>query len=325
MKLLKLFAYTFSVFSVIFSFSTVIELHKFTNLFVFILTSIFLLFFAVYVEIAKVRELSKYFLKRKASKPLIIVTFSLSFILSGVGIFFWTNETQQKEKEVNETTNISLISIETKYNRLTDSINSVAVDYSEVEKELSYWKTRSAATISEREQIRQNVTDLTDKKMELYKVSEERKQSQIQALNKQKQAEINLVSTRYEAKGKENGRNNFLTAIFLIMVVVTEILIVGIQKQISSHFDSFQLSAVRMVKEYSLRGIDFNDPSAINKIKYHPHIIKHFKGDNDSEAFKLVKDTYNLLFEISIVGEDGKLAKDASKQLSNYYSKINAI
>lgn len=325
MKTLKLFAYLFSGFSVLFSFSTVIELHRFTSTFVFILTSIFLLSFTVYVEIAKVRELIKYFAKRESSKLIIGLMFSLSFILSGVGIFFWTNTSYERNKEIAESKQTSTLLIEKKYSKLTDSINSIKPNFSDIEKEIVYWKSRTASSLEERSLIRENTMKLTEKKIELSNYTEKQKEGQIKALNQQKQAELNLIESRSENKGKENGRNDFLTVIFLIMVIVTEFLIVGIQKQISTHFDGFQLSALKAIKENEYRGTNFHGEMSINKLKYNKHLTKHMDEMSSDDFFKQIKDLYNLIYEIDLIDDKGKLRKGATNQLRNYYSHINSI
>src|SRR6056297_895691 len=109
------------------------------------------------------------------------------------------------------------------------------------------------------------------------------------------------------------------------MVVVTEFLIVSIQKQISTYYDKYQMDTIRMIREYEIRGTNMHDEKAINKLKYHPLIVKHFENESPEESFKKIKDTYNLLFELNLVDKKGKLNPDSSKQLKEFYSKINVL
>ena len=262
---------------------------------------------------------------RKSSLPMTVLFFVVSFTLSGIGVYFWANQSQQIEIESTDNYQSGIVEIESKYNSKIDSIQDIPINTSHIDEQISYWKSRRPANIEERQMIRENIADLSDERANVIDGINERRNESISRLKQQKQSEIELLSVRLTNKNREAGRNNFVTIILFLMVVVTEFLIVSIQKQISTYYDKYQMDTIRMIREYEIRGTNMHDEKAINKLKYHPLIVKHFENESPEESFKKIKDTYNLLFELNLVDKKGKLKPDSSKQLKEFYSKINVL
>ena len=256
---------------------------------------------------------------------MIVLFFTISFTLSGIGVYFWTNQSHQREIEMNDNFQSGIVEIETKYNQMIDSISNIPVNTSHIDEQISYWQTRRPANLEERQLIRENIINLSGERSEWIQTSNNQSKLIIDRLNTQKQGEIDLLSVRLNNKQSESGRNNLITVILFVMVVLTEFLIVSIQKQISTYYDRYQMDTIRMIREYEIRGVNMHDEKAINKLKYHPLIVKHFEGESVEESFKKVKDTYNLLFELKLVENDGRLKKESSKELKKFYSKINVL
>ena len=83
-----------SVFSVFFALSITIELKQHIDTWLFIVLSIFIVFFLIVNEVIKVTNIWK--LHQYEFKNLItfIITFTLSLSLSGVGIYLWVNKSE---------------------------------------------------------------------------------------------------------------------------------------------------------------------------------------------------------------------------------------
>lgn len=316
MKTLKISAWIASIFSIVFSLSMLSELSKTANLLTLILSGSFLIFTVVFVEWLKVTELSKRFRNQKSNIYVIVFSFVFSISVSTIGIWLWLNKSQEIKVETANSYNEKLLELEKLYNVKADSINNIpfSSEYNQVLSDLSYWKTRSVATIEERNQIRENIVKLENKRTDLYNSSVRLKESLKTDLNKQKQAQQNLLLSNTKGNESKAGRNEFISVVFFLMVGFVEFIIIFIQYRIATYFTGEQSGVVKMVKDFELRNLSSID---VNKVKY-----SVFHGMQDWEEIKLL---YNLLIELNVIDKEGKVQEKASNKISNYYLKINSL
>lgn len=316
MKTLKISAWIASIFSIVFSLSMLSELSKTANLLTLILSGSFLVFTVVFVEWLKVTELSNRFRNQKSNIYVIVFSFVFSISVSTIGIWLWLNKSQEIKVETANSYNEKLLELEKLYNSKADSINNIpfSSEYNQVLSDLSYWKTRSAATIEERNQIRENIVKLESKRTDLYNSSVKLKESLKTDLNKQKQAQQNLLLSNTKGNESKAGRNEFISVVFFLMVGFVEFIIIFIQYRIATYFTGEQSGVVKMVKDFELRNLSSID---VNKVKY-----SVFHGMQDWEEIKLL---YNLLIELNVIDKEGKVQEKASNKISNYYLKINSL
>ena len=316
MKTLKLSAWMSSIFSIIFSLSLIIELSKTADLITLILSSSFLIFLVVFVEWLKVTELSRKFKGIKSNIYVIAFSFTFSFAVSTIGIWMWLDKSQEINVVIDSSHNEELLTVEQRYKAKTDSINSISYssEYSQVQNDLNYWKTRSASSIEERSIIRENILKLEDKRTELHKLSLTQKELLKTELNKQKQAEIDVLLSYKVGKTNNATRNHFLSIVFFSMVAFVEFIIIFIQYRIATYFTTEQSSILKMIKDFELRSLSKID---VNKVKYSKfHLIE------DWEEIKLL---YNLLIELAVITIDGEIKEEAHNKMSNYYLKLNSL
>jgi hypothetical protein len=305
------------------------ELYKFVNIYVFVFSSIFLVLFVVYNEISKVREIQKFYKGFKSSKFAIIGTFIISFFLSITGIYFWTNNTLEVKVALNNDLKQKELVIEQSYQLKVDSLNNVPVsspEYSKLVEDIEFWRNRKSDTKEQRQEILKNIRILEEKRENLYNTIKNERKSEIERIDTLKSNKLALLSTQNLGKEKNMNKNNFISWVFILMVVVTEFIILNVQRQISTFYTSEQKMIINIVKECELRNLTKID---VNEFKYsffnknrEAFIAKTSTEDDWRETNK----AHNLLRELNIISkEDELIAENASEFLTRYFIKINQL
>ena len=156
-----------SVFSVFFALSITIELKQHIDTWLFIVLSIFIVFFLIVNEVIKVTNIWK--LHQYEFKNLItfIITFTLSLSLSGVGIYLWVNKSEVINNKNIEHKIISQNQIRDKYKSekdfIVNSIYESTEEYSNLNNDLNYWKSRRGFDVEDTKSIRENILNRTNR------------------------------------------------------------------------------------------------------------------------------------------------------------------
>jgi len=330
MNFYKLTALLASIFSVIFSLSIIKELFNSVPLVVLILMSVFLVLFVIYNEVSKVRELQKYYKKRKHNVLAIAVTFIISLFLSGVGIYFYSNNSLDTEIALNNDLKEQKLSIERKYQFQLDSLNNVPIsspEYIKLVDDIDFWRNRKSDSKEQRQEILSNIKELELKRENLYNTIKKDRSLIYERILTLKSNELDLLLTQNTGKEKKQDRSNFISWVFVLMVIVTEFIILNVQRQIANFYTPEQVMLLNIVKncEYrNLKGIDINEFkfSTFNKNK------QKFLDQTHTDAdWKETKKAYNLLKELNIIkGLDGDFVTQKSSQfLTSYFNKINKL
>ena len=306
--LTKLSAILFSIFSVIFSLSIVKELSKTIEGYVFIFLAIFIVVFLIVNESLKVKYLARRFLKKSSSLFLIIFTFVISFSLSSMGIYFWTNKTQEISNQIAEDKQAETLEINNTYRHLIDSVASLPVtispEYIKVGKDISYlkWKYYSDTTLTEasKSEMMSSIISLQSKRTEIadkYSLSSEQR---IDRLEEEKQIQLSGIDAKFTTTTTAKDKNNLVSIIFLCMVAITEFMIVIIQRELAhTKTDKFQNSLaykreLAILEElYNLDKLD--SKVEINDIKYSVYARAH------GIEWENIKQVYNLYIYASIL------------------------
>lgn len=329
--LIKLSAIIFSIFSIIFSLSIVKELSKTVEGYVFIFLAIFIVAFLITNETFKVRELARRFQKRRSSLFLIIFTFIISFSLSSMGIYFWTNKTQELSNQIAEDRQVETLDINNTYRSLIDSAASLLVtslpEYNKVGKDISYlkWKYYSDTTLTEtgRPEMMSSIISLQSKQTEIADKHSLQVDEKIGRLEEEKQIHLSGIDAKFNTTTTTKDKNNTISIIFLCMVAITEFMIVIIQRELArATSDNFQNSAqykreLAIIEElYDLDKVD--EKVGINDIKYSVYARAH------GIEWDTIKQIYNLYMYVSII-RNGYLQKNGDKILTGYYKQMEEI
>lgn len=244
-----------NIFSVIFSTSIIMELQGIVNGYVLILLSVFIILFLIQNEIIKVKEIRKVFRGSKNALLPFVLTFIISIVLATIGMYFFTN----KATEIRETSNINktteINSIDQKYAGVYNGINSKSFEnsseYLNLNTELKYWKRASAASIEERTDIRKRVENLqtiiNEKRtaFELSKANELKRAESLSSNEKQ------IVLAKFDSNMNKTEKNNFITYIFLSLILITEFMTIVLNKNIAEKQNNVnQFTNSKMAKTY---------------------------------------------------------------------------
>ena len=334
MKNLKLQSLIASLFSVLFSISIVTAITGLNTL-TYIVLYLFAVLFLLYNEDRKVTELRRKFRGKKSNIVTIIFTLIISVVMSSVGVFLWVNKDVSQHEKIQTNLSKEKFQIEKKYNTKIDSVNSLpnTSQYIDLQKELSWWKNRKPANLAERSNIRKNITYIQRKVDELYNTIKNDRLLIVTRLERQKQAESLFIESGNLVKAKNFEFNYLLSIVFLILVFITELVIVNIQREIARKTEENNNDEIRTVIDLlnqNLKSINVND------IKYHPFM--------ENEEFRKCKKLFNLLENLGILTDvvkskdfnrgDQKInirgnfidnKKEAIKRLRNYYIKFNNL
>jgi hypothetical protein len=228
----KTIAVLFSIFSVIFSMSIVKELTSHIESYFLVVLAIFIASFLVYNEVVKVRELKKLFKKEAYNGYLLGASLFLSIVLSSVGIYFWVNKTHDISNEILVNKSQELAVLESEYILDTEDFENTQ-EYLDLKSNIEFWMTKSAGTLAERTQIRERIDSY---QRELINSKSGYNQNVLTLINKrddEKAARIEAINAKYDAMFSDSGRNNRISLLFLTLIVITEGLIILLNRDLS--------------------------------------------------------------------------------------------
>lgn len=323
-KILTLFAGLFSVFSILSSFSLIREIKRLeAEWYVILFLTLFLLLFVVFIEYVKVIEVRrKFFQSTRSNLIMLLFTFTISIGTSGIGIWFWTDQTHQINQKMTEKKINSQNAIESKYTRQIDSIYTLSVtntpEHHNLSKTLSYWQSRKAIDSIDLRLIRESIVRADKQIARLCDNFTILKQSKVdRILNSQsiRMGEVILIS---DNEVKRINRNSVVTFIFLILILIIEFLIIMVHKELCNpevnRTKNEYWNVKRLIIHLQLRGFD-SSAVDINEVKY-----STFMQEYD---FDKVKKIYNLLIDIKSIDKNTQfLTSNCESQLDNYYKSM---
>jgi hypothetical protein len=323
-KVLALFAGLFSAFSILSSFSLIREINRLeAEWYVILFLTLFLLVFVVFVEYMKVIEVRRKFNQSVRSNLIMLLfTFTISIGTSGIGIWFWTDQTQQINQRMTEVKISSQNTIEDKYNHQVDSVSNLSVtntpEYHTLFKVLEYWQDRRAIDSSDLRLIRESISRTEKQMARMYDNFSTLKQSKIDQLRKSQSIRMSGVISTSDNEVKRMNRNNTVTFIFLILILIIEFMIVMVHKELCNpdinRLKSEYWNLKKLIIHLQLRGFD-TERIDINEVKY-----STFMKEYD---FDQVKKFYNLLHNIKVIDvNSGNLTHNCVSQLDNYYKTM---
>ena len=329
MKQLKITAFITSCLSVLCACSILIQLQQFVDYYTLAFITAFVVFMLIVFETLKVRELGKFFNNEKASKAIITLTFTISLVLSCLGMYFWVNKTKDHEMQTNATFSNSQLLLEKRYNSKIDSVANICNEskaYKELLNDISFWQNRKSANVAERTQIRQKIWNLQKRSSELETNFNRMIQDQIARLKQQKDFELlSIEHTQATETGKQD-KNTFLFYILFGLVISTEIGIVLLQKQISKYYTFDQKRHMKALR--SLMTPD-REILEIDNICYDPYY-----NPNNIEYQIIREEAVKFWFLLKFLGILDKNKKDlgtiiknkdSHQILENYYCQLNTI
>lgn len=229
----KLIAYTFSIFSVIFASQMAFELKSSleTKELVYLFVS-FVIFFLIINEGIKINQCRK--IKNNGNVLnifILIFTFSLSLSLSGLGVYFMSNKTLKVNIDNSFNKDNSVNNINLKYASKLDSIQN-----------LDYFSTNEYIFISNQIKALKRGKKSIEKKAKIDSLSiqvnegkktfDNIKKDKLTEYNSAKNSELKLAETKYSNTNKENKKNNAVSYIFITLVIISEFMIFFINNKI---------------------------------------------------------------------------------------------
>ncbi len=322
MQKLKIFALIASGFSILFSTSIVVEISEYIDSALLIVLSVFLLFILISNEYFKVIQLGKRFQKSQYSLFVILFTFIISFTLSGLGIYFWLNKTDDLTFEKDKTFALGQLDIEAKYQTKIDSLigsQNNQAEYQELIKSIDYWKNRTCYNSKERETARNNVQELEKKRILLNSSWENTIDKRIQSLQILKQKELESLDVIEQEDSYKISKGYFIFAVFFCLVIITEIIIIYLQFLIANFFNEEQIRNLKIIKNLLAK---HSKTIVLDHVKYNPFILK---GPSKEVIWDYSKSLYFLFGDLEIIDHEGNFQnkKTAYTTLLNYYQSMN--
>jgi len=321
-----------NTFSVIFSLSIVLELKNILSGYVLILLSVFVVLFLVYNEVTKVQYVRKVF-KGVKSAIIPIITFIISLTLASIGIYLFTNKTSDIKDNSNMDKVVKINNINYTYQSKINDLNNNMIfetskEFKSLNDELYYWKHISAATLIERDNIRNRIDKLQNDIQSQRTLFNENKRLSINQLNNLLNNEIQIINTQYNVNNNKTTKNNFISYIFLSLIIITEFATIILNKNIAEKqivrddFINSDLSKKFIMSSNILTSMyltSYNGVTNIEKAKY-------------CEANKLSWEDLSLLYNQFInlgildsgevivhEGLDGDCNKKAKRLLTNKF------
>lgn len=273
-----------SIFSVLFALSIVLTLKDIVNGFTLVFLGLFIVLFVTMNEVVKVKMIKRVFNGNKGSLIPFAITFILSIGLSGIGIWYWTNKTD----EIKQVSNINKVNeINVVKNKYADKILNLknetfetTKEFESLNSELSFLKSRGTASIDERNKVRENIYKLQEQINVSRGTFNDNKLNQIELLNELMNNEMDVINVGYANNMQKTDRNNFISYIFLSLILITEFAIIILNKILSEKENKFnEILNSNFAQKYIIeRNIlislyylkDKNDIIDINKAKYSP-------------------------------------------------------
>jgi len=322
-----------NTFSVIFSLSIVLELKNILSGYVLILLSVFVVLFLVYNEVTKVQYVRKVFKGVKSAIIPLIITFIISLTLASIGIYLFTNKTSDIKDNSNMDKVVKINNINYTYQSKINDLNNNMIfetskEFKSLNDELYYWKHISAATLIERDNIRNRIDKLQNDIQSQRTLFNENKRLSINQLNNLLNNEIQIINTQYNVNNNKTTKNNFISYIFLSLIIITEFATIILNKNIAEKqivrddFINSDLSKKFIMSSNILTSMyltSYNGVTNIEKAKY-------------CEANKLSWEDLSLLYNQFInlgildsgevivhEGLDGDCNKKAKRLLTNKF------
>lgn len=227
-----------NTFSVLFSLSIVLELKNILSGYVLILLSVFVVLFLIYNEVTKVQYVRKVFKGVKTAIIPLIITFIISLTLASIGIYLFTNKTTDIKDNNNMDKVVKINNINYTYQSKINELNNTMVfetskEYEALNKELYYWKHLSAATLIERDNIRNRIDKIQNDIQSQRTLFNENKRVSINQLNTLLNNEVQIINTQYNNTNNKSTKNNFISYIFLSLIIITEFATIVLNKNIA--------------------------------------------------------------------------------------------
>lgn len=234
-KTLRISAIIASVFSVIFSLSIVGQLTEIVSTVAVIVLGLFVALFLVWNEHAKVDEIRKWYGGQSYSKVLLGFTLVLSLTLSSCGIYFWVNKTIKNGNAiVAKETNHKLL-IKKRYATQIDSIRNQEFLVNEtLIKDRDYWRNKSSrGNDSIRLVILANIDAFDNQIKAAEETFNTNKVNTLQDLERLREDELASVGSIFQQDKDMVTLNNYISYLFLLLTLITEFIIVVINKKIA--------------------------------------------------------------------------------------------
>jgi hypothetical protein len=296
-----------NIFSVLFATSIILELKDIVSGWVMVLLTVFISLFLIQNEITKVKQIRNFFAGNKNSLIAFSITFIISVALSTIGMYFYTNKSTEIKDNSEISKNIEINELNNKYQILVSNVYSESFEntkeYEDINKVITYWKGRNAATKNERAEIRVRVEKFQNDLIlarNAFKLNNDKK---IENLNLSKENEKDLILSKYDKNINTTKTNDFISYIFLTLILITEFMTIVLNKTymdkknivgqyIDSKFAQKYLIASNMLTSLYLSAKD--NVVNINMAKY---------GLNSDVQWEVIKEIYNNLIMLGILSE----------------------
>lgn len=319
-----------SVFSILFAMSIVYELRNHVDLWLLIMLSIFISFFLIVNEVIKVRSIKAMYNNKLKSLLTFLFTFILSLSLSTIGIYLWVNKTDNINSESLISKAVESNDLKSYYRMQIDSIRNnkfeSTEEYNDLNKSLSFWKSRKATDLEERANIRENIIKIENQIQTNRKEYYDTQKRSISNLENELQSKLDIVDVKFTNQSKEVNKNNFLTYILLTLIIVVEFAIIYLNNNIAKVETEFiQYTNNDVVKKYKVgrklleclfltsNRVVKDDNSTelitnINKAKYsHVNKLENLQWEDLIEL-------YNLYIDLDILDRGFVKKKDESDE-----------
>jgi len=313
-------------FSVIFSTSIIFELKNIVNGYVLILLAIFIVLFLIQNEIVKVKEIRKVFSGINKSLLPFSISFVISVALASIGMYFFTNKSTEIKNSSTLNKNIELNEIAEKYQKETDKIYLLTFEstkeYESIGSDIKYWKRLNAATLEERTEIRKKVDALQNIMNQQRSIFNTNRDKQLTNVEDMLSNEKNIIESKHNNATSKTETNNFITYIFLTLILITEFATIILNKNIVDKRNNVKLLADSdIAKSYiitsnllmSLYMASKDGWVSILNAKYSP------VNKNNILNWEDIKVTYNNYISLGILS-DGEVRNVAGKDI--LYNKI---
>lgn len=341
-----------SLFALFFSTSLVRELSGvISDSIALIIIQSFLVFVILVNEAKKVFELRRMFRGETYSKIIVGVTVVISFTVAMVGVNLWTDNTLKNTVTNDNKLTVNEVKINQTYINRIDSIQGMDIsnnpEYIRLKKDMDYWKRRSAATTEERIELRNTIKSIQDEISQLSINFESNKKESINTIKALMEVELNNNLTIHKGESKLIKKNKFLSIFYSLLVFLAEIFIIilakehgNIEKRIDSRFNGDLVKKFQYEYKILTDVLSRKKLIDLDSVKYSPYLPDNLrkymllsKDDEEklsdieviskNEAFKRVKDTYNLFIELDITTISNKQNLElCQEKLKEYYDRI---
>ncbi len=299
-------------FSILFSSSIIFELRNFLSGWVLIILTVFVLLFLILNEYTKVQELRKLVKGSKNALLPFIITFLISITLASIGIYFITNKSMEIKDNSNIEKNINITNTNLKYESQILDVNKTNIfenskEFDVLNKDLYYWQHISASSLEERNNIRNKIAEIQGKINDSRQVYKENVQKLISNINSLKQQEISVINAKYNKVNNNQQRNNFISYIFLSLIIITEFATIILNKNIAekqikiAEFTDGEMAKTYIVVRNTLTTLymtkDLNGETNIEKMKYSSANKDNFLN------WEVIMRYYNLFISFGILDE----------------------